>query len=483
MGNCLASVQVFNDNYSNNNPISAFADMHAAVLAQDVILLKKALANGADANPDRRFRTLTPLMWAAIKGHTSCMKVLLDYGAEIDATSESGLTPTMFATIAGRPDCLRLLLARGAKADAVTIHGKNALQLAIERGQAQCAGLLIYAGRIAARSHPVPDVQTEDYSVRGGMSNTDIICEEHPECEQERQLKVLPILERLSSLSAVSTESVLLGGEYNADLFINNNDKSNPENQRGCFGPLQHWVVPQEQLMLGQLIGSGAISRVYVGSWQGSKVAIKTFVLPQTEQNTNSVVPIASNSSFMRFQREAEVLGSIRHPNFANFLALCLEPPCLVTEKCKNGSLFDFVQNAKDDIAVSSLFTWDKRLSIADEIASGIAYLHQRPVLVVHRNLKSSNILIDGSFNAKISGLGLSKPLDEEALSKHTVLEPFLKDPRWAAPESLKKNGWSLASDVYSFGIILWELMTWERPWSHLSSDCMLVSLGNFFVF
>ena len=164
MGNCLASVQVFNDNYSNNNPISAFADMHAAVLAQDVILLKKALANGADANPDRRFKTLTPLMWAAIEGHTSCMKVLLDYGADVDATTESGLTPTMFATIAGQPDCLRLLLACGAKADAVTIHGKNALQLAIERGQAQCAGLLIYqAGRIATRSHPVPDVQTEDY--------------------------------------------------------------------------------------------------------------------------------------------------------------------------------------------------------------------------------------------------------------------------------------------------------------------------------
>ena len=94
------------------------------------------------------------------------------------------------------------------------------------------------------------------------MSNTAIICERHSECEQERQLKVLPILGRLSSFSAVSTESVLLSGEYNADLIINNNDKRNPENQRGCFGSLQHWVVPQEQVMLGQLIGSGAISRV-----------------------------------------------------------------------------------------------------------------------------------------------------------------------------------------------------------------------------
>lgn len=481
MGNCLAAGLVLDDSIGECKPKSAFAEMHTAVLAGDKSLLLKALAAGADADPDRRFRTLTPLMWAAIRGHTSCLRVLLEYGASFDASTESGLTPTMLATIAGNADCLRLLIERGANINVVTRQGKTALDHAIERARVQCAAILITEARNTVRSHPLTAAQSKEGSISGGMQHVGSLQHHCLEGTRIAQLESLPIMEKLTALLVELAEPVLLGGEGAQDVF---------KDDRKCGGihtstsetSIQRWLVPQVELQMGKLIGSGAASRVYAGSWQGTEVAIKTFMLPQKNSHPRVLDSDSLRHRISNIQAEAELLASIRHPNILNFLALCSEPPCLITEKCEPGSLLDILHRAKDEPSVGSLLTWDKRLGIAGDAAAGMAYLHQRSTPCMHRNLKSSNILIMSSWDAKISGFGRSKTVHEATAKSAGVaaasLDSTLGDmnPRFLVPEVLKKGEWTLASDVYSFGIILWELMTWQMPWSHFSDDSMVRS-------
>ena len=110
---------------------------------------------------------------------------------------------------------------------------------------------------------------------------------------------------------------------------------------------------------------------------------------------------------------------------------------------------------------------------MASDIAAGMAHLHSRSPPLLHRDLRSPNILVDSSWRAKIADLGLSKIAEEAMAASSTLVQV---NPRWAAPEIVAKgNPPTFASDVYSFGVVLWELLTWDLPWGS-SANAMDVS-------
>ncbi|KAJ0755018.1 putative protein kinase RLK-Pelle-LRR-XIIIa family [Helianthus annuus] len=161
------------------------------------------------------------------------------------------------------------------------------------------------------------------------------------------------------------------------------------------------------------------------------------------------------------FERELEVLGSVKHMNLVNLRGYCRfsDSKLLIYDYVANGSLESFLHERRDG---GQTLSWKARLKVAYGSARGLAYLHHDcSPKIIHRDIKSSNILLDEYLEPCVSDFGLAKLLvDEEAHVTTVVAGTF----GYLAPEYLQSGRATVKSDVYSFGVLLLELITGKRP-------------------
>jgi serine/threonine protein kinase/class 3 adenylate cyclase len=216
---------------------------------------------------------------------------------------------------------------------------------------------------------------------------------------------------------------------------------------------LCRWFIRWSQLTLGEEIGVGSFGRVYVGEWarsKGQKVAIKLFLNNKRQSDTGLIDLLKEASILSRLQEGTQ-------HNVLVFMGMCIEPErlCIVTEYMPRGSL----RSVLDDR--SSKLTWNMRLNMLRHAARGVAFLHgQQPDPVFHRDLKSSNLLVDDDGCVKVCDFGFARTRDEGAAMTRCGT------PAWTAPEILRGEQFTDRSDVYSFGIIMWEVLTRAHPYS-----------------
>lgn len=200
--------------------------------------------------------------------------------------------------------------------------------------------------------------------------------------------------------------------------------------------------VSFEKLIYGRKLGSGGFKDCYSGVFEGRPVAIGELRISQFTEN-----------DIIEVRNEIDVLKQLRHENVTRFVGVCTNPKhlCIVTELCENGDLFDYMRKTKKP-------GFSQMVMFMHDIALGISYLHTRRPSIIHRDMKSMNVLISADSRAKINDFGLARIRPRANTSIHTQVGT----PNWQAPEFwTAKPSYTEKVDVYACGLIYWEILGW----------------------
>ncbi|XP_060793070.1 raf-1 proto-oncogene, serine/threonine kinase a isoform X2 [Neoarius graeffei] len=223
-----------------------------------------------------------------------------------------------------------------------------------------------------------------------------------------------------------------------------------------------YWEIEASEVMLHSRIGSGSFGTVYKGKWHGD-VAVKILKVidPTPEQ-------------FQAFRNEVAVLRKTRHVNILLFMGyMTKDNLAIVTQWCEGSSLYKHLHVLETNFQMFQL------IDIARQTAQGMDYLHAKNI--IHRDMKSNNIFLHEGLTVKIGDFGLAT-VKARWSGSHQVEHPS-GSILWMAPEVIRmqdNNPYSFQSDVYSYGIVLYELMTGELPYSHIANrDQIIFMVGR----
>ncbi|GAM19520.1 hypothetical protein SAMD00019534_026950 [Acytostelium subglobosum LB1] len=211
------------------------------------------------------------------------------------------------------------------------------------------------------------------------------------------------------------------------------------------------------EVKLGERIGKGNFGEVYKGYWRGAVVAVKK--LPA--HNITEVV-------MKEFHREIELMKNLRHPNVLQFLGSCTIPPniCICTEYMPRGSLYSILHDAK------VVLQWTLIRKMCLDAVKGVIYLHNSNPIILHRDLKSHNLLVDDNWKVKVADFGLST-------IEQTATMTACGTPCWTAPEVLRNQRYTEKADVYSFAIVMWECATRMDPYAGMPPFQVIFAVGR----
>ena len=210
------------------------------------------------------------------------------------------------------------------------------------------------------------------------------------------------------------------------------------------------WEIDRNALTFKTRLGAGNFGEVWEGLWnKRTKVAIKTLKEGTMQPG--------------KFLEEAEIMKKLIHPKLVQLFAVCSreEPIYIVTELMENGSLLEFIRSPK-----GKQMQMPKLIDIATQVAQGMAYLEKHGY--VHRDLAARNVLVSKTLNVKVADFGLSRSVVEDEYVAHEGAKFPIK---WTAPEACLTNAFSTKSDVWSFGVLVSELVTYGRiPYPGMSN-------------
>ncbi|AWP04422.1 putative discoidin domain-containing receptor 2-like [Scophthalmus maximus] len=256
---------------------------------------------------------------------------------------------------------------------------------------------------------------------------------------------------------------------------------------------------PRDKLTFKEKLGEGQFGEVHLCEAEGMQDFLGEDL--SLEGNNESLLLVAvktlredaNKNARNDFLKEIRIMSRLRDPNIVRLLAVCVDtdPLCMITEYMENGDLNQFLcdlrlkEATEEDKAEQeekegeSMVSYSKLIGMAVQIASGMKYLSS--LNFVHRDLATRNCLVGKNYTIKIADFGMSRNLyrgDYYRIQGRAVL-PI----RWMSWESILLGKFTMASDVWAFGVTLWEILTLckEQPYSQLSDEQVIENTGEFF--
>jgi tRNA A-37 threonylcarbamoyl transferase component Bud32 len=213
------------------------------------------------------------------------------------------------------------------------------------------------------------------------------------------------------------------------------------------------WTIDLRKLNMGMAFAQGAFGKLYRGTYNGEDIAIKILERPENS-------PEKAQNMEQQFQQEVMMLATLKHPNIVRFIGGCRKPMvwCIVTEYAKGGSVRQALTRRLNRVVPLKL-----AVKQALDVARGMEYVHG--LGFIHRDLKSDNLLIAADKSIKIADFGVARiEVQPEGMTPETGTY------RWMAPEMIQHRPYTQKVDVYSFGIVLWELITGLLPFHNMTA-------------
>ena len=217
----------------------------------------------------------------------------------------------------------------------------------------------------------------------------------------------------------------------------------------------EEWEIDRREIRLIRRLGAGQFSEVWEGQWNNTTlVAVKT--------------PKPGTMTPMEFLQEAALMKRLGHPKVLQLYAVCThkEPFYIVTELMKHGSLLEYLRGEGRALKLPQL------VDMSAQVAAGMAYLEERNY--IHRDLAARNILVGEHLICKVANFSLAREIHED-INFYESHEGEQLPIKWTAPEAAIFKRFTIKSDVWSFGILLWEIVTYSQvPYSGMTNTEVL---------
>ncbi|XP_077076364.1 tyrosine-protein kinase FRK [Siphateles boraxobius] len=237
-----------------------------------------------------------------------------------------------------------------------------------------------------------------------------------------------------------------------------------PETHGLSYNTVDHWEIPRSSLQLLKKLGAGQFGEVFEGIWNDTTaVAVKT-LKPGTMDPKD-------------FLREAQMMKRLRHPKLIQLYAVCTmeEPIYIITELMSHGSLLEYLKKDRGaSLQMSEL------IEMAAQVAAGMAYLELQNY--IHRDLAARNVLVGDNNVCKVADFGLARVIhmdnEESGENVYEAKEGAKFPVKWTAPEAMLENKFTIKSDIWSFGILLYEIVTFgQMPYPTMSNFLVVQKL------
>ncbi|KAI3686071.1 hypothetical protein L1987_79741 [Smallanthus sonchifolius] len=205
--------------------------------------------------------------------------------------------------------------------------------------------------------------------------------------------------------------------------------------------------IDRRLLKIGEKIGSGSCGDLHRGVYFGQDVAVKILRSETLNQTLED-----------EFCHEVAILREVQHRNVVRFIGACTKQPhlCIITEYMSGGSLYEYLHKNHHTVTLPQL------VKFAIDVCRGMEYLHKNNI--IHRDLKTANLLMDSHNVVKVADFGVARFLNQEG-----VMTAETGTYRWMAPEVINHQPYDQKADIFSFAIVLWEILTAKIPYENMT--------------